>query len=89
MTELRKRAAFRFASDSTEDEDNHVLDEQGNFLWTSFGSSFRPPPLIQSQLVATSTEQEELIASLQNENLTSNQRYLSVLQVTVALSCLL
>lgn len=36
-----------------------------------------------------STEQEDLIAGLRDENLASNQQYLLVLQVTVALSCLL
>jgi hypothetical protein len=62
MTSLRKRVPFKFASESTDQEDDHVLDEQ---------------------------EQEELIASLRDENLASNQHYLLVLQVTVALSCLL
>ncbi|KIM89228.1 hypothetical protein PILCRDRAFT_813155 [Piloderma croceum F 1598] len=34
-------------------------------------------------------EQEDLISGLRDENLASNQQYLLVLQVTVALSCLL
>lgn len=79
---LRQRIPFKFQNES-EDEDEHVLDEQGTYMMPPNCSTYR---FNSSQFFA---EQEELIEDLRKQGDLASRQYLILLQVMLALSCLL
>lgn len=74
---LRQRVPFKFSDDGTEDD--HILDEQG----------MQCVPISLGEITNLSIEQEELIEKLRQQSDAATRQYTALVQIVIALSCLL